>query len=429
MPKGSSFPAEILTGLNGPYGVGVDAARNIYFDEYFKGTLSRLTPGSSSPEVLLTGLDHPNFMSVDSAGDVYFITGQTCGDKIVRYDSSSGKVATILIAPQPHDSNHGFGGIFVDSSDNLYYTTCDYMSLNLLVSGSSAPSVILNTTSRPTGLVADKMGNVFFALYNSSIDEVPVGSKTPLVLTTEGSSRLQVTIDQEGNLYYSDYVGGRVWEIALQSSANQVATSTTTATSTAVITSILSSTTTLTAVPISTQTAPVAPSTITLASLSLSTQTTTETYTASIAPSTITLATVSYTTQTLTESYTNSKPGVSSAQILTKFIDHTTTQTTILAESTNGPPFASAVIVGLLLALSLLAAYFVLNSRKPTVPVTPQPSADQNAIETVDGIVLKYLNDHRGEISISTTCSDLGIPEQELRDSIQRLIDKGVLSK
>jgi hypothetical protein len=139
----------------------------------------------------------------------------------------------------------------------------------------------------------------------------------------------------------------------------------------------------------------------------------------------MTLATVSFSTQTTTERYTSSEEP--STKTFTTFINQTPTKTIVLTQSTNGPPFASVIIIGLLLAISTLAVYILLHSRTHAVPVAPQPAVDHTAIETIDGIVLKYVNDRSGEISISSACGDLGISERQLRDSIQRLIDKGVL--
>ena len=411
--RGASFPSVILTGLNGPYGVGVDAAGNVYFDEYYRGTLSRLKPGSSNPQILLTGLNYPNYMSVDSAGDIYFITGQTCGDKIERFDASSHSLTTLLTAPQPHDPNHGFGGLFIDQSGNLYYATCDYLTLNLLPSGSSSPSTILNTMSRPTGVAVDRLGDVFYALYNSSIDELVAGSNTPTVLTTQGSSRLQLTLDPSGNLYYTDDVGGRIWELPLQSSMNQnvtvTATGTATITSTLLTTSILSSTIVITSISPSTQTVSISipPTTTTLTSLAPLTQTITEKSASSNQP----------TMQTFTASI-----------VETLTIKQTSTETSLLVQSANARQWSSITVIGLVI-ISILIAYIVFSSRRRSVPASSQQPVDQTAIETIDGIVIKYVSDHGGKISISAACSDLGITEPQLRESLKRLMDKGSLSK
>jgi len=51
------------------------------------------------------------------------------------------------------------------------------------------------------------------------------------------------------------------------------------------------------------------------------------------------------------------------------------------------------------------------------------------AATTVDKIVLKYLEDHQGEISISLASQQLGISEKELTESLSRLSSKGVIRK
>jgi DNA-binding IclR family transcriptional regulator len=44
-------------------------------------------------------------------------------------------------------------------------------------------------------------------------------------------------------------------------------------------------------------------------------------------------------------------------------------------------------------------------------------------------MVLKYVSDHNGKISVSVACTDLGIPQERLRESLKRLVEKGLLNK
>ena len=434
-PRGASFPSEILSGLNSPYGVGVDAAGNVYFDEYFGGTLSRLTAGSNNPQIVLTGLNHPNYMSVDAAGDVYLITGQTCGDNIIRYDAKSQRVATLLTIAQHNDTNHGFGGLFIDGSGDLYYTTCD-LGIDVLRSGQSSPSTLLNTTGRSTGIAVDKNGDVYYALYNSSVNELAAGSNTPLLLTGQGSSRLQLTIDPAGDLYFTDDVGGRIWEIPLQNPVYplvSVSTTISTATSTVLTTSMLPSTVILTSISSNTQTVSVV-STQTVSAVS--------TQTVSVVPPTVTVTSISSVTPTTTQpSAISGEPTTRTvtraiSQVLTTSVSQTTTLTSVLMQYANTSPFNSTVLIGVVIAFAILAAYVVLSRRKrttttpaPQPPVDREPLVDHGAIMAVDGMVMKYVSDHGGKISISVACSDLGIPEPQLRESLKRLVDKGTLSK
>jgi len=410
--RGSAFPIAVLNGLNGPYGVGVDGAGNLYFDEYFRGVLSRLTPNSTSPEVLLRGLDFPNFMSIDASGNVYFITGQTCGDKIVRYDVTTHEVTTVLEAPQPRDVNHGFGGLFLTSRGDLYFTTCDSSTVGVLRSGSSTPINVFNVTGRPTGIAVDRAGNVYYSLYNSSIDELPRGGRSPRVLSTQGSSRLQLAIDRSGNLYYTDNVGGRIWIIPLQILTTSTVTSlsTTTVTSTASFTS-----TTLSTVTSFNQTTGGPPPT-TVTSVAVSTLTTTATQASPSGATVTTKASTASIKETITETATYTE-------------SYASTYTENYPQP-NGSPYSSLSTLVLLLVVACLSAYLFWSrvKRRPPSPVA-ETVPDRIGIETVDEMVLKYVRDHGGEISISGASTDLGISESKLRESLSRLTDKGALSK
>ena len=210
--KGTQSPVVVLSGLNGPQGVGVDAAGNLYYDEYFAGTLSELPSHSSTPKVLVTSLDYPNFMSVDARGDVYFITGQTAGDKIVRFDIRTNKLTTLVTAPEPHDTDHGFSGVFISPSGDLYYTMIGYDTIYRLPARSSTPVVVL-TASHPNDVAVDNAGDIFYALYYLSVNVLPRHASTSAVLTTAGSSRAQLAIDGYDNVYYTDNIAGVIWEI------------------------------------------------------------------------------------------------------------------------------------------------------------------------------------------------------------------------
>jgi sugar lactone lactonase YvrE len=198
----------------------------VYYDEYFQGILYRLPPGSSTPQVLQTGLDYPNFMSTAADGTVFFVTGQTCGDKIVRFNPSTGTITTILTAPTPHDTDHGFGGLFIHPSGDLYYTTCQYNTINRLPAGTVTPQVVLNAPY-PSGISVDNQGNLFYTLYMNGIDVLPYGSTTPLVIASGLSAYgHQMALDSKGDIFYTASDGTTIWEIPVTSPATIAATST-----------------------------------------------------------------------------------------------------------------------------------------------------------------------------------------------------------
>jgi len=210
--KGSTSPTVILSGLNSPQAVGMDASGNLYYSEYFRGTISILPTGSNTPSVLLTGLSYPNYLSVDDAGNIYFIQGETCGDKISKYDRSTGSVTTLVTAPGPRNTDRGFGGIFIHPSGDLYYTTCRIGTIERLSKGSSTPEVLFRG-QYTNGIAVDSERNIFFTDYYTSVSLLAYGTSTPVTIATSGNSRNLLTIDKELNVYYNDNIGGVLWKV------------------------------------------------------------------------------------------------------------------------------------------------------------------------------------------------------------------------
>jgi sugar lactone lactonase YvrE len=215
LSRGATSPTVILSGLNTPQAVGMDGAGNLYYSEYFGGTISMLGPGSSTPSLLLSGRSFPNYLSVDSDGNIFFIEGETCGDKISKYDHASRSVVTLLTFPGPRDTGRGFGGIFMHPSGDLYYTTCGVGTVEKLPMGSSTPHVLLSGLAWTNGIVVDNEENIFFTDYYTSVYMLPAGSSTFSVIATEGSSRNLLAIDSEGSLYYNDNIGGVIWKVPI----------------------------------------------------------------------------------------------------------------------------------------------------------------------------------------------------------------------
>lgn len=210
---GSSSPKVLLTGLSSPQGLGIDSAGNLYFTEYNGGTLDELKAGSSARTVIASGLNAPNFLAVTSAGDVYFITGDTCGNTIMKYDHTTGTVSTILTRNM--DTGHGFGGVFVDSSGNVYYTTCQSESVEVLPAGSSTTQVLASGIPYASGIAGDSSGNLFIDSYYSGVYMLPKGSTNPIEITAQNTAHELIAMDNLGDIFFSDNTGGKIWEVSI----------------------------------------------------------------------------------------------------------------------------------------------------------------------------------------------------------------------
>ena len=71
-----------FTGLNGPSGVAVDGAGNVYVTDFRNNRVLKLAADSSTPTVLpFTGLNHPFGVAVDGAGNLYVTDA---GNRVVK---------------------------------------------------------------------------------------------------------------------------------------------------------------------------------------------------------------------------------------------------------------------------------------------------------------------------------------------------------
>ena len=251
---GSSSPKVLLSGLSTPQGLGIDSAGNLYFTEYSAGTLGELKAGSSAKTVLASGLNAPNFLAVTSAGDVYFITGDTCGNTIMKYDHTTGTVSTVLARNM--DTGHGFGGVFVDSSGNVYYSTCQSETVEVLPTGSSSPQVLASGIPYANGIVGDSSGNLFIDSYYSGVYMLPKGSTSPVEVTAQNTAHELIAIDNLGNIYFSDNTGGKIWEVPVASTTQTTTATASTSTTSSAVRSSISTSSTSTTFTNSTTTAP-----------------------------------------------------------------------------------------------------------------------------------------------------------------------------
>ena len=239
--------------FDGPNGVAVDSAGNIYVADQYNNTIRKVTSGGvvttlaglagASGSTDATGsaarFTYPFGVAADSAGNIY-VADQ--GNHTIRKVTSSGVVTTLAGSPGVAGSADGTGstarftypnGVAVDNAGNVYvadtpnHTIRKVTSAGVVTTLAGSPGVAgssdgTGSTARfnyPNGIAVDSAGNVYVAdSTNRTIRKV---TSAGVVTTLAGSPGVagstdgtgsaatfahptDVAVDSAGNLYVAD---------------------------------------------------------------------------------------------------------------------------------------------------------------------------------------------------------------------------------
>lgn len=257
-----SFDATGTNALfNGPEGLAVDAAGNVYVADSGNDTIRKITPGGAvttfagSPGIAGstngTGtnalFDAPAGVAVDLSSNVYVAD---YGNHVIRKITPAGVVSTLAGSPGNFGSANGTGsgalfyepeGVAVDSLGNVYVAdTANDMIREISPAGvviplagsagnyGSSNAIGTNATfSSPQSVSVDSLGNVYVADTGNNL----IRKITPLgvVSTVAGSGNpgsvdgagtnaqfwgpVGIAVDGASNVYVADYLNGTVRKI------------------------------------------------------------------------------------------------------------------------------------------------------------------------------------------------------------------------
>jgi sugar lactone lactonase YvrE len=257
--------AATAAALNGPYGVAVDSAGNIYITEIYGNRVRKVSAASGvistiagNGEALYYGegvpseeavLNSPQDVAVDSAGNIYI--ADSLNHRIRKVSASSGIITTI--AGNGNSGYNGEGsatsaelndpaGLAIDSAGNVYIAEQASHRVRKVTPGGTISTVAgigiggfggdggPATAARlynPVHIALDRAGNLYIAdTYNHRVRKV--SAATGVITTVAGTGKsgfsgdgasataaqldnpTAVAVDAAGNLYISDSFNKRI---------------------------------------------------------------------------------------------------------------------------------------------------------------------------------------------------------------------------
>ena len=252
--------ANVITGADGtpgsfnnPYGVAIDAAKNIYVTDTVNNTVRKITPGRVVSTLAGTAgqfgttdatgsaarFNFPVGIAVDSSGNVFVADSKNF---TIRKITPAGVVTTFAGAPFQLGLTDATGaaarfflpfGLAIDSADNLYVADSGNHTIRKItpagvvstLAGTAGQSNFTNGTgaaarfASPFGVAADGGGNVYVAdSGNHAIRKITAAGVVTTVAGTAfagasdgaaAGARFNqprgVAVDASGNLFVADY--------------------------------------------------------------------------------------------------------------------------------------------------------------------------------------------------------------------------------
>ncbi len=201
-----------------PEGIVFDSAGNSYVEDTGNGAIYKFNAAGVYQSTIITGLNHPLGISIDASDNLYIATYVYTSP----YTSSVTKYTTTgtLLQTLPNTNMNESDGVAVDQSSGIIYVLNrgnNLVGTNMgTVTEYSAAGAYLGVFSSgyndPLAISVDPSGNVFVA--DSHNNEVKIYSSNGVLLNTlTGFTDVEGFVaDASGNLYVSDFTNNTVKE-------------------------------------------------------------------------------------------------------------------------------------------------------------------------------------------------------------------------
>jgi|GEM_PF-641641 len=211
----------LISGLNGPAGLAVDGAGNVYFADTLNNAIKKRTAATQVVTTLVsTGLSNPQGVAVDGSGNVYIA------------DSGSNSIKKWIAATQVVNTFVSTGlsnpqGVAVDGSGNVYIADTGSNTLKMWAAATqTVNTLVASGLASPSGVAVDGPGNVYIAdSGNSAIQIWMAATQTVSPLVSTGlAAPSGVAVDGSGNVYIADSSNNAIqmWTAATQTLSSLV---------------------------------------------------------------------------------------------------------------------------------------------------------------------------------------------------------------
>ena len=192
-------------GLAMPAGVAVDAAGNVYIADTGNNRVVKVTAGGVEGG-LLGSLSSPTGVAVDSSGNVYVA------------DSGHHQVVEIGGAGVDFVNLFNPTGVAVNAAGNVFVVDNGFHAVERQLPAGCGESgglcIIDQNLNGPFGVAVDGVGNVFIGdTGNNRVVELPGNGSAPTTIGSNLAGPYGVAVDAAGNVYIADTGNGRVVEV------------------------------------------------------------------------------------------------------------------------------------------------------------------------------------------------------------------------
>ena len=199
----------VSSGLSGPTGVAVDGSGNVYIADTGNSAIKEWNASTQQVTVLVSsGLNAPRGVAVDIFGNIYIAD---TGNKAIRgWISATQQLITLVSSGLKQPS-----AVAVDVLGDVYIADTGNNAIKVWNAATQQVATLaLSGLSGPAGVAADGAGNVSIAdTGNNAIKQWSVSAQQLTVLVPSGLNGPQgVAVDGSGNIYIADSLNGAIEE-------------------------------------------------------------------------------------------------------------------------------------------------------------------------------------------------------------------------